>query len=199
MPKPTEPPGIGSVFSKLWDKIKALFSAILAADNNISTQTTNIIEFVFTIQDTIEKAEQQWKDFKNWEFDWAQWKTRVISIPETQRAFEELKDKVIETFTVKLKRVSDEAKQLVADLKSQDHPEPTGGAEGDAGALANTIVKIENVISKLNHVATFVNDLLDFTQQIDDIKTQIQNLDGFFLSQASPRKTVTDRYRKRKG
>jgi hypothetical protein len=191
MAKPT---GTGKgFFGDLFGKLGAIFTAIGNFLKSFWDSETKFFQFFFSLQDSVEKARQQIDDFKHWEFDVDQFRTRVISVPRAWEQVKELKADVVDLYTGKLQKLEGELKQFLAQFQPSSSP-PVGA---DADALANTSLKINQVVAALNAVATILEDILDFTQAIDDIKKKLQDINTFTLQQGNSRvrlkKTISAR------
>ena len=182
-------------FSGFIGGIKGFFGAIGTFLTSFFQQETRFFQFFFDIEDTVKRAEQQIKDFKDFSFDAGQLKHRVISFPKAREAALNLYDDIINVFTERLGMLRQELAAFAKQFEAQ--PTPAVGAEADAGAVTNVTLKINDVLNKLNSIAKLINDILDFTEQLADIKKRIQTLDGIFLPQSSKRTKATETYYKR--
>jgi hypothetical protein len=175
-----------SFFGDLFGKLGSIFTAIGNFLKSFFESETKFFEFFFTIQDSVEKARQQIEDFRHWEFDVDQFRTRVVSIPRAWEEIKTLKEEILDLYHGKLGRLEDDVKQFLAQFQPSRVP-PSGA---DADALASTSLKISQVVAALNSMATILEDILDFTQAIDDIKKKLQDADTFSLQQGNSRKRI---------
>jgi hypothetical protein len=168
--------------------IRQLLKAVAGLVTGWFQNETRFFDAIFRMGDAITKARQQFEDFKDWKPETDKLKNGVINLPIAKQHIIDLKDSVVSLYKDKFTTLETQIKTFISTLETKQPP--SGGAEEDAGTVANVAVKVEQWVGILNQLADLMNDILDFTQMIDDLKKRILAFEDLVLSQGKGRKRV---------
>lgn len=185
-----------SIFNAVFNALPAPLRRLWQFLVDFKTKTLGIFDNIHTL---VSSVETEVNAIRNFQVD-IKWRTRVISAPVAVQT--------IQDFFTAFPDIIDQIKSLAEEVRNKINVPETTFNPDEVEGLRLRPTKLIQIGEKLAGWASLIIDALSTIEQAIDqlqaivndvhtIRTTIENMDGIFLPQGNPKKTVDERYRKR--
>jgi hypothetical protein len=180
---------------QLWSQLNPLFSRLWNFLTDFKKHTLGIFDDATQL---IQDVRDEIDAIQNFKMN-PRWNSRVISAPKAFNLLQTTLPNLISDFV-------DQVKGLITDLRTKIEPQEINidDIEGLEKVPAKLVRAAEKflawlflIIDTLTTIEQVIQELSALVDDIRQFREAIENLDGLFLSQSNPRRTITVRERAR--
>jgi len=163
---------------------------LIEAETGLFSVFDRVESAVLNAREAIQAEIRFWKNIKR-DGPKAKWKTRVIVVPVAIDNIKDLIDELLHGIHDRIVDIHEAVRTLANVVHPPGPPHENGGAEAQAGAIANAQAWLTTIKLAMDDLAKTIEKTSDLVQFLHSLRERITNLDDVFLPQNNPRKWET--------